>query len=151
MRKLLRFIIVYIRLHWWKFVCAKAFASIHGITKGKLELYIQKALISTGQSPQDARDTRKNRPRKMTKSTLDRIEAHIKTFKEWAVTKAWKSQRKFVYQRNSTLRKCQLLMYNFNVHILLTGKSAFYIHPETVAKKVSNAVASFYISLFTIS
>lgn len=61
-------------------VCAKAFASIHGVTKGKIE-YIQKALKSTGQSPQDARGIHKNRPLKISQPILDKIEAHIKSFK----------------------------------------------------------------------
>ena len=45
-------------------VCAKAFASIHGVTKSKIE-YIQKSLKSIGQSPKDARGTHTNRPRKI--------------------------------------------------------------------------------------
>lgn len=61
-------------------VCAKAFASIHGVTKGKIE-YIQKSLKSIGQSPKDARGTHTNRPRKISEPILDKIDTHIKSFK----------------------------------------------------------------------
>jgi hypothetical protein len=43
-----------------------------------------------------------------------------------------------------------LSLYTFNIHILSTGRSAFYTYPETVAKKGSNDVVSFYITSFTI-
>jgi hypothetical protein len=55
-------------------VCAKAFASIYGVTRDKIE-YIQKPLKSTGQSPQDARGTHKNRPRKISEETFNKIDA----------------------------------------------------------------------------
>jgi hypothetical protein len=53
---------------------------LNGVTRGKFE-YIQKSLKSTGQSPQDARGTHKNRPRKISQQTLNKIDAHVKSFK----------------------------------------------------------------------
>jgi hypothetical protein len=243
-------------------VCAKAFASIYGVTRGKIE-YIQKSLKSTGQSPQDARGTHKNRPRKISQQTLNKIDAHVKSFKgrtshysmektskiylpeELNVTKMFnmfkeansdvtisyetyrtafkKFNISFGYPRSDTCSICdkflaemkaleqrtetsetekrkltvlndihkkkaqefynrkrnakakaksnieyeaiamdfqknvplpnittndvyykrQLSMYSFNIHILSTGRSAFYTYPETVAKKGSNDVVSF--------
>jgi hypothetical protein len=50
------------------------------LTRGKIE-YIQKSLKSTGQSPQDAQGMHKNRPRKISEQILNKIDAHVKSFK----------------------------------------------------------------------
>jgi hypothetical protein len=48
---------------------------IYGVTRGKIEYIVQKSLKSTGQSPQDARGTHRNRPRKISEETFNKIEA----------------------------------------------------------------------------
>ena len=44
---------------------------------------------------------------------------------------------------NDVYYKRQLSMYSFNVHVLATGESIFYVYHEGIAKKGPNKVASF--------
>ena len=44
---------------------------------------------------------------------------------------------------NDVYYKRQLSMYSFNVHVLATGESIFYVYHEGIAKKGPNEVASF--------
>jgi hypothetical protein len=43
---------------------------------------------------------------------------------------------------NDVYYKSQLNVYAFNIHILSTAKSVFYIYPETIGKKGSDDVCS---------
>lgn len=61
-------------------VCQKAFISLHGITKSRLET-IQNSIKRTGQSPKDNRGKHKNRPWKLTKEKEDAVMNHIGSFK----------------------------------------------------------------------
>lgn len=61
-------------------VCYKAFLSIHGIGKKKVEI-IQKALKETGIAPKDRRGKHSSRPKKLSNETKNTIMEHIKSFK----------------------------------------------------------------------
>lgn len=60
-------------------VCAKAFASLHGITRGRLRT-IQSKVIS-GTIPIDGRGTHDTRPHKVPIELIHLIKLHIKSFK----------------------------------------------------------------------
>jgi hypothetical protein len=51
---------------------------------------------------------------------------------------------------NNVYYKRHLSMYSFNIHILSTGRSAFYTYPETLAKKDPTMWFPFYITSSTI-
>lgn len=59
-------------------VCRKAFISMHGITKGKIE-YLVKTL-KHGSVPKDGRGQHKNRPWRLNDDQLEAIKSHIKSF-----------------------------------------------------------------------
>lgn len=61
-------------------VCAQAFRSVHGISKGKLE-HLQKSLKENGVAPRDRRGKHSNNHRKLKQVYFDAIYEHIKSFK----------------------------------------------------------------------
>lgn len=61
-------------------VCFKAFLSLHGITKKKLEI-LQKSLKMTGKAPTDKRGRHLNRPLKLKPESQDLVVNHIRSFK----------------------------------------------------------------------
>lgn len=50
---------------------------------------------------------------------------------------------------NDVYYKRQLSMYTFNIHILSTGRSIFFMYPQTVAKKGADEVVSMLHSFIT--
>lgn len=61
-------------------VCRKAFISIHGVSKGKIE-YLVSNLLSTGHSPLDKRGKHDNRPWRLPDETREAVRTHISSFK----------------------------------------------------------------------
>ncbi|XP_074035892.1 uncharacterized protein [Leptinotarsa decemlineata] len=61
-------------------VCYKAFLSIHGISKGKLE-HLQKALKNRGTAPKDKRGQHSSKIRSLPDSTYQHVFDHISSFK----------------------------------------------------------------------
>lgn len=61
-------------------VCFKAFQSIYGVSKGKIE-YLQKNLKATGTSGNDMRGKHSSKHRKLCPETRDAIYNHINSFK----------------------------------------------------------------------
>lgn len=61
-------------------VCFKAFFSIHGITKGKLE-HLQKYLKNTGVAPKDMRGKHMSTIKKLSTTTYQKVYNHIQSFK----------------------------------------------------------------------
>lgn len=61
-------------------VCYKAFLSMFGIGKKKLE-FIQHSLKMTGLSPRDGRGKHNNRPRQLKDDVINKINDHIGSFK----------------------------------------------------------------------
>lgn len=49
---------------------------------------------------------------------------------------------------NDVYYKRQLSVYIFNIHVLSTGDSIFYIYPETIGHKGSDEVCSFLHHFF---
>lgn len=62
-------------------VCQKAFLSLHGITKKRLQT-IQRSLKFSGLAPTDGRGKHGNRPHKLSTGTHDKVIEHIKSFKD---------------------------------------------------------------------
>lgn len=60
-------------------VCFKAFISLHGITKGKVE-YLQKSLKTTGRAPVDQRGRHENH-KTVTLEIKEEVYNHINSFK----------------------------------------------------------------------
>lgn len=61
-------------------VCRQEFMALHGITKMKIE-YLVKSMRQTGTAPKDKRGIHKNRPKKLSTETTERVKTHIKSFK----------------------------------------------------------------------
>lgn len=61
-------------------ICRKAFISIHGITKSKVE-FIVRGLKQDGSVPKDKRGLHKNRPWRLSQQQLSLIRNHIKSFR----------------------------------------------------------------------
>lgn len=61
-------------------VCSKAFISIHGITKGKLE-HLQKCLKNTGMAPKYMRGKHYAITNKLPNDVFNKVYEHIKSFK----------------------------------------------------------------------
>lgn len=62
------------------YVCQKAFLSLHGISKKRLE-NIQKSLKKSGAAPTDMRGKHENRPKKLSSETKECVVTHISSFK----------------------------------------------------------------------
>lgn len=60
-------------------ICRKAFISLHGITKKRIDT-IQRSLKLNGEAPKDQRGVHKNRPHKISENTLTTVYNHIKSF-----------------------------------------------------------------------
>lgn len=61
-------------------VCFKAFCSIHGITRGKVE-FLQKSLKNEGKSPKDKRGAHSSKTNKLPDDTYNKMFNHINSFK----------------------------------------------------------------------
>lgn len=61
-------------------VCYKAFVSIHGITKGKVE-HLQSALKNTGEAPRDRRGKHSAKTKQLDQNLHEKICQHIKSYK----------------------------------------------------------------------
>ncbi|KAJ4438568.1 hypothetical protein ANN_14515 [Periplaneta americana] len=139
-------------------VCQKAFLSLHGITKKRLQT-IQRSLKFSGLAPTDGRREYGNRPHKLSTEVQKKVHlSKAQTFYQ-RKTKSKNRCRKseeveslvMDYQKklptpNISYYKHQLSFYSFNVHQLSDSKPVFYTYTEKkTGKNVANEVISFLV------
>lgn len=88
-------------------VCLKAFVSLHGVTRRRVET-IQKSLKTSGISPKDQRGKHSTRPKKISAETMTNIINHIKSFKGRSSHFALKKSKKMYLPEDLSIKK----MYN---------------------------------------
>lgn len=90
-------------------VCFKAFISLHGITKGKIE-YLQKSLKTTGKAPVDQRGKHDNH-RKIASEIKEKVFNHINSFKGRLSHYSLKDSRKiYLPDHLNSKKKCTLCL-----------------------------------------
>ncbi|XP_072383777.1 uncharacterized protein [Diabrotica undecimpunctata] len=89
-------------------VCSKAFISIHGITKGKLE-HLQISLKQNGLTPKDMRGKHSALSNKLSDALYNKVYEHIKSFKGRLSHYSLKKSKKLYLPESFNIKKMFLI------------------------------------------
>lgn len=121
-------------------VCFKAFISLHGITKGKIE-YLQRSLKTTGKAPVDLRGKHENH-KKIAADIKEKVFNHINSFKGRLSHYSLKDSKKMYLPEDLSIKKMykmfieennneKIVSYEFYRHIFNTQFNIAFGYPRT--------------------